>query len=239
MESTINPTPPKTGLQPLGESLSQSWQLLKSHWQKLILIILVMVAPSLFNEILTQLFGQEPNPLIRVLMIVMGLLAIVTSIWGTIAIITYLMEKNNQMTIAEAFNKNASLFWSYLWASIIVGVIVMLATILLIIPGIIVGVYFSFFSYVLIAEKIKGYSAAKRSKELVTGYWWDVLGRMVVLGLIYIGILIALMLIIVPLAWLTPWLSNLVLTILMLPLGAYSSIYFFRLYENLKQIKNG
>jgi hypothetical protein len=149
------------------------------------------------------------------------------------------MEKNNQMTIAEAFNKNASLFWSYLWASIIVGVIVMLATILLIIPGIIVGVYFSFFSYVLIAEKIKGYSAAKRSKELVTGYWWDVLGRMVVLGLIYIGILIALMLIIVPLAWLTPWLSNLVLTILMLPLGAYSSIYFFRLYENLKQIKNG
>jgi len=49
--------------------------------------------------------------------------------------------------------------------------------ILLIIPGIIFAVWFSFGNYILILGDAKGVNALKTSKALVKGYFWPVLWR--------------------------------------------------------------
>ena len=50
----------------------------------------------------------------------------------------------------------------------------MLFFLLLIIPGIVVSVYYIFVAWVFIMEGLKNKAAMRRSKELVKGQWWPV-----------------------------------------------------------------
>lgn len=249
METIITPAIKPT-LRPSKELLSSSWEIFKNHYKKLLLITLVMLGPNIINQILIGIFMPEqsnrnftavaatPHPAMAVVIIIMSLLSLVASVWGTIALITFIHEKNDQQTVSDIFNKNASLFWSYLWAGVIVGVLVMLATLLLIVPGIIYGIYFSLYAYIVIIEKITGYDAAKKSKELITDYWWPIFGRMLVLGLTLSAILLAILLFIIPVSLESDLIGSLIIYLLTLPLVPFSTIYVYQLYQNLKTIKN-
>ncbi len=70
------------------------------------------------------------------------------------------------------------LFRSYLNLSILTGLLVLLWTLLLIIPGVIFAILYSLSSYVFFSEKLTGMAAIKRSKFLVKGYFWAFLGRL-------------------------------------------------------------
>lgn len=66
---------------------------------------------------------------------------------------------------------------SFLIAHICSGLLIFVGFILLIVPGIILAVWFSLISYVVVVEKAGPIEALKRSKNLVKGYFWPVLGR--------------------------------------------------------------
>ncbi len=223
----------KTMMTPIGQLFSESWEFFKTNLNKLILITLILMSPSILNQILSLIFGNKSNPVIGTIMGLLVLLSIVTGIWGTIALITFITEKNPALTISEAYNKNVSLFWSYLWLSIVIGLIVLAGLILVIIPGIIWGIYFSLFSYILICEKIKGWAAAKKSKQLVKKYWWPVFGRVVLLSLIFI----VLSLILSPISYFSELLYSLIIIIISLLYSPFATVYSYNIYQNLKQIK--
>ncbi len=69
------------------------------------------------------------------------------------------------------------------WASILVGLVVIVGFILLIVPGIIFAVWFSFTTMIVVLEGLRGKAALQKSKSYVQGRWWPVLGRIVLLGL--------------------------------------------------------
>ena len=229
---------PTTKLEPTGQLLGSSWKFFRTNIKKLVLISLILMGPTILNQILILIFGEKPNPIIGVIMTILGLLSIVTGVWGTIALITFIKEKNPEMEISEAFNQNASLFWSYLWVGIIIGVIVFIGLILLIIPGIILGIYYSFYSYILVCEKIKGYAAGKKSMALVKNYWWAVFGRILLLGLLLLAVFIVLILILWPLNNLNPAVYAMTLITFSLLFSPFSTVYFYNLYQNLGKIKN-
>ena len=91
--------------------------------------------------------------------------------------------------------------------------------------------------FVLVNENLKGTAALKRSKQLVKGYFWPVLGRFLLLALIAIG----LSFVITPLSLLfsfsAPLIGNLISSIIYLPVGIFSTIYSYQIYLNLKKIK--
>jgi hypothetical protein len=58
-------------------------------------------------------------------------------------------------------------------------------TLLLIIPGIIFAVWYSFTSYAVIFEVLKGLNAMRASKSLVVGRWWPILWRLAVATLVF------------------------------------------------------
>jgi len=94
--------------------------------------------------------------------------------------------------LKEIFQEVWKKLWQYLLVTILVVFFVMITSFLLIIPGIIVGVYLAFSSFVLIIEGEKGINALKRSWNLVKGNWWKVFGRIILLNII-IGVIYAIL----------------------------------------------
>lgn len=89
-----------------------------------------------------------------------------------------------------AFGKLGSL----LWLTVIVVVILILAFIALVLPGIYLGVAFAVALPVLLVEDIRGFKALSRSFQLTKGRWWPTFGTLLVaLVLLYVvGIVIGL-----------------------------------------------
>ncbi|MBI5621736.1 hypothetical protein HY933_02650 [Candidatus Falkowbacteria bacterium] len=231
-------TPPVAASKPLpapSDLLRASWQLFREHFSPLLKITLVMVAPSLINIGLATLsdLPSAPQTLLGSLIFLFALLSIVTGIWGSVALITYIKNNNRSLTISDAFNQNVSLLWSFFWVGLVVGIITMLAALLLIIPGIIVGVYYSLYSYVMIDQQIKGFRAAATSWALIKGRWWAVFGRLLVIGLL--GLVLYAMTI--ALTWLLPsnlkQLATLLSLIFNLFFSPFAVIYTYRLYASL------
>jgi len=111
------------------------------------------------------------------------IITIIINAWTSVSLLFVIRERGRIVKIKEALVWGWHKMFSYLWISILIGLIVALGFILLIIPGIIFAVWYSFSTYILVAEDRKGIDALKRSKEVVRGFWWKVLWRYIVLGL--------------------------------------------------------
>ena len=112
------------------------------------------------------------------------------------------------------------IFWRYLGVSILVGLTVAGGLILLIIPGIIWLVRFSFSPIIIIDNKVSPVAAMKESYAITKGsFWkillfWIVIGLINLLGLIFFGI-------------------GLLITV---PVSTFASIY---VYRELSKVKAG
>lgn len=84
------------------------------------------------------------------------------------------------LTLKDTFSRGLSLLPKFFAVNVLVGIIVGLGIVLLIIPGFIFGTWFSMAAYVLVSENTGIIKSMKRSKELVKGRFWGVLGRLFV-----------------------------------------------------------
>ena len=67
-----------------------------------------------------------------------------------------------------------------LWSYIVFVVLIIPLFILLVVPGIIFMVYWYFFAYLAIDQKLSGWAALKKSKELIKGHWWKTFALFVI-----------------------------------------------------------
>ncbi|NMB48416.1 hypothetical protein GYA13_03140 [Candidatus Kuenenbacteria bacterium] len=148
-------------------------------------------------------------------------------------------ESAESEKIMELFKRGRSLAGKYFLVSFLVGIFTLLWTLLLIVPGIIMSVYYSFAGLCLIYEGYRAGKALKRSKELTKGYWWAVVGRSLFLGLL---VWLFMMVFSIPLwvvdensvvADIWSWVVNLV-SYLVAPVGM---IYSYLIFKNLQKIK--
>jgi hypothetical protein len=90
---------------------------------------------------------------------------------------------NENLSIKETF----VLSWKKLWGFFLVSVLVFLVdlggTILLIIPGIIFAIWFSFSTFVFVDKELGVKASMSKSKALVKGRFWAILGRFIIFGL--------------------------------------------------------
>ena len=89
-----------------------------------------------------------------------------------------------QKVTVEDFFSNYRLFFSYLLASVLVGVISGIGFLLLIIPGIIACVGLQFFGYFIVERNAGPVDSLKQSWELTKGVRWNLF----VFGLLVIGL---------------------------------------------------
>lgn len=151
--------------------------------------IIIMAVPIVMFVIFNDTFrGKKIIPILNIIFGIILLLALFAVIYISIATKAgmYLILKKfpPQEKVKEIFKEARKYVWKFFVVGVIVFVVVLLWSLLLIIPGIIFSVYYTFSGWALICEGHENTNALKRSKELVRGYWWAVVGRFFIFGII-------------------------------------------------------
>ena len=155
----------------IGDLLKQSKEVIMKRKDFFLMIAVVPAAIQLVGDILLSV-SLAFAPLAILFMIaagIAGFLAAIALILG--------MDDANMKDWKGAYQKSKQHFWALLWVAILVAIVTIIGFFLLILPGIYLTVALGFYSFTVVLEKKKGWSAAERSKELVKGYWWAVFGR--------------------------------------------------------------
>lgn len=225
----------------IGQLINQAFTFFGTNWKNLCLVsFLFMALPQLalttFVWIVSLFATRSPNYIqldhgiipanatAITVVAILYLIIVIFSILGSIALIV--IAKNPGQSFNYVLKSAWRLFFSYLWVSILVGLAILAGTMLFIIPGIIFGIWLSFAVYFVVAESKQGTEALKSSKSLVSGFWWAVLGRFIVLFFLIIGVSLTITFI--------PFLGSAVAVIVTAP---FSTVYIYLMYQNLKTIK--
>ncbi len=176
------------------EIVEKSWELYKKNWRPLLPYMLLLFLPSIVLSIVGVisffLTAYVPasallNSLIILVIVAAG---VVFALWASIALAQTLKKMAQNQPAGDwraVFTGNSRYLWPVIYTSILVAVIVFAGTLLLIIPGIIFGVWYSFVFYQVIFEDKKGVASLKESKKLVVGRWWAILWRLAVPAVVF------------------------------------------------------
>lgn len=168
----------------IGELIKQSWQLYTKNFKLLLQVIVWLLILNLVS--VAVVFLNLP-----MLASLISLATAIVGIWTTIILILVIDSIYNKkpFDLKALYKAGWQKFLSYLWVSILAGVIIFIGLVLLIIPGIIFAVWLAFSTYIVVLENIKGKEALSKSKELSKNRWWAVFGRLLVPNLFYVIIL--------------------------------------------------
>lgn len=169
-----------------GQLIKESWNTFTSTWDTtvrysawFVLVTLLSIAP---------LFLPSKVPLLD---IIAFLLTVALAIWVSIRVyqVVLALERKEKVT-----NKTTAtvltLFWPLVWVSILTGLATIGGLILLILPGIYIGVRMGFSQLFVIDEKKKGTDAIKASWELTKQKFWPVFGRQLAGGIVFGGLML-------------------------------------------------
>ncbi|MEK7151060.1 MAG: hypothetical protein AAB783_02580 [Patescibacteria group bacterium] len=173
-------------LAPAGKMLSEAWSFYKQHSATLSLIGIVpaiLLVPSAFNIGLAGVF---------IVSILSGVVSVVTQN----ALVLAVAENGTPIDgVGGVYRRGLSFFIPMVWASFLTGIAILGGVLLLIIPGIIVGLYFSFYRFTVVLEQRRGLNALLASWHLAKGYLGAILWRSFVFGVMIWAALIIVALI--------------------------------------------
>jgi hypothetical protein len=99
-------------------------------------------------------------------------------------ILLYVNQDESRFSVQTIFNQSIKGFWKILGITILFTIIISIATMLLIIPGIYLSVSLSLLYAVIIQEKISMKAAFNRSAFLIREYWWFTLGVLILIWIV-------------------------------------------------------
>lgn len=237
-----------TKLQSVTELLKGTFEQYKQHFNVLVPIMLIAgvglylqtIAMFMGTGVVTSNpYGAAPQVAFNagggILMLIATVIYAIGMIWGFSAVVNRVIKLDQPMGVKDAFMNAKPYIWPIFLTGLIGGILTLIGFILVIIPGIIVAVWFSFAIYIVVAENKRGMEALKASKAYVEGYWWSVFGRAIV-----VGILVAIV------AGVIGSISNAILgykigmlvqNVISLGLAPFAVLYSVNIYKNLKSIK--
>lgn len=236
---------------PMGDLLKKSFRIFKQGASKFLsmtlLVPLLGMMPLVIVGLLYLLSTYlGDGPAVLIFQIILGLLAFISILFflyvlyiSTIGMYVLLRDFSPDLKVKEAFKRARPYFLEFIIVNFFVGILVIFWSLLFIIPGIIVSVYYSFAIWTLIFEDYKGMSALKRSKELVKGHWWSVFSRLLIFGLIHLVIILVLS---IPFVFIKEgsvleFIWNFTTSMLDIIISIVFAIYSYLIYKDLVRIK--
>lgn len=229
--------------------IKESWTLYKNNFVLFVKITVWLLVPAIILSLL-PVFNLNPALLFPA-NIFLSLVSFFLGLFISVALVLVIsgLLKKEKIGLTPIYNLSYSKIFSYFWVSLLAGLAVFGGTLLLIIPGIIFSVWFSFSVYILILEDVRGTQALSQSRELTRNYFWPTLWRWIAPYFVY-GLVMTIILIIpiyliglalghpmAGFAEVTPWWSSLisnVISILTVPLFTIIGVL---LYNSLKKEK--
>ena len=154
--------------------------------------------------------------------IILTVVGAFVSLWTQTTVYFSILKMGNPEK--EVFQIGYKNIGRYLLTSFVLGLIILGGVILLIIPAVIFGIWFSFTMFLVFDKNMSVGEALRTSKSMVKGRFWQVLGRNFVFGLF--TVLISLVLTAIP--YVGPMATTFLVPLLTLP--------GYLLYKDLKQL---
>lgn len=164
-----------------GEAIRFGWNTMKNNLGFFIGLLIIAGLITIILYVLQLLMEKDAPDLSLILSIVSVVLGVIIEM-GMIKIALEFTD-NSKAKLGDLFSC-IPLLPKYMVASILYGLIVLGGMILLIIPAIIWGIKFHFFSYFIIDKGEGPIEALKRSSSITKGAKWDLF----LFGLLIIGI---------------------------------------------------
>lgn len=183
----------------IGEAFKQGWALTKKHFGFLIGVIVFVFAISFILQLILQTLskgmsgGLSGEGLVYLLLYIVAYIVTVV-VGGLLAmgeVKIFLALVDQKPTQFSDLFTCLHLFWNYLGAGILYGLIVFGGLILLIVPGIRWAIKYQFYMNVIVEKGVGPIEALKISGAMTRGYKWQLLGLGVLLMLVnLLGLLI-------------------------------------------------
>ncbi len=191
---TIQQTFGTKQLPSIGSLFSESFKLLKQRMTVMFLsYVLTMLVPAVAILIAGgATFGIfKANAMAGIIVgIIFGLAVFVGYIYflflATVAQLVALRDASEKTGVIENIKRSRLVMWSVFLVVLLQSLVIMGGVVLLVIPGIILMVYYGFSSVIMVVEGKKGRAALAQSKAYVKGKGWKVFGRGLLLFLVYI-----------------------------------------------------
>lgn len=163
----------------LGDLLSQGWKLYRTGLAEIVPIILCVYIPVNLISMLVLAYNPDAFSISSILRSFLGVVA-------TMAI-AYVVENKVQgqsATWDRALKFGLSKWLTAFFTGLLAGLIILGLSLLLIVPGIIWAVYYTFWVYAVALRNLDTTYALGYSKDLVKGQWWRVCGITIVIAIL-------------------------------------------------------
>lgn len=171
------------------ELFGEGWKYYSTNFVKILIIILCVYIPINTIVLLIPIHESLQDDPLRLMQLYGRIYQFFETWVGCIATvgIAAIVEGaifGTDLLWGDAMRKGFSRWGSAVGTSILAGFILLGLTLLLIVPGIIWTVYYTFWLYVVALRGIGGKTALDYSKNLVVGQWWRILGITIVIAIV-------------------------------------------------------
>ncbi len=242
----VTSTPKK--MMKISELLSLSFKIYDNKFWSLIGLVLL---PALMMVAFILIFGLyfllttilAKGAILSALILVLVLLSLVAiaflvifSVLTKVALALVVRENPSNFSIMDMVKKAKQYWKGYFWIAFLGGLLTVLGFMVVIIPGIILAVYFSMATWIFFDHGTRGWAALKQSQAMVSGYWWAVFWRFA------LPMLILMFVLGLPSSFMEEKSATYnaysgftqIISMLLVP---FFSAYAFNIYKNLKEIK--
>jgi hypothetical protein len=178
------------------EIIKNSWKIYQKNFRALVPYMLILIIPNFVlgaTGIMSLFLDQFTKAGIWIMLNNLTVVAIVIasalfSLWANIALVKTIKEiilGKEVIKLKQGLNISSHLIWPAIVTSLLVILIILGGTILLIIPGIIFSLWYTFAYYVIILEEKTGMNALRESKKMVYGRWWEIFFRLFLPGIFF------------------------------------------------------
>ena len=175
------------------ELIVDSWDLYAKNWRKFLPFIIMLFLPTLILSALgtislyLEMYLPSSSLASNIVILIVFAASMVFAVWVSVALARTMLDCLSAKLTEwkETFSSSSDLIWPVIYASFLVTIIVLGGSLLLIIPGIIFTVWYSFAFYAVIFENARGFNALKSSKSLVVGRWWPIVWRLFITTLVF------------------------------------------------------
>lgn len=160
-----------------------------------------------------------------------------TALWWELSLLYAVLTREHQpagRSVANIIDDTEPQIWKFFWVGLVAGVVTMLWSLLLIVPGVIFGLYYSLAEYVFADTGKRPLDVMRLSRAYIKGYWWRTAAAFLVLGLISLLVYMVALIVEVVAGDVAGPIAMTVINLIFVP---YTVIYMGLLYERFKQLK--
>jgi uncharacterized membrane protein len=171
----------------VGDALAYGWEKFKAHFVFLWMILASAWGISLLFNLLQKGAGKE-----TVLGMLIGLASFVVALIVQLGLVRMYLDlaEGTEDKLGTLFSQR-HVFWNYLGAAILYGLMVAFGLVLFIIPGLYLALKYQFFSYLIVDKNLGAMEALKKSAVMTEGVKWKLfLFSLAICGLNILGALV-------------------------------------------------